>query len=167
MTTLEHGFIFRDFKRDDAIDVRRIVTSVLREYGLSPECGGIDADLDDIQGSYIDRGGMFLVIESGAAVAGCGGLYPLDTDEAEIRKMYLLPDARGHGLGRQLLQQLLDGARAGGFRRVTLETASVLKEAIGLYQSFGFRKVRREHYAGRCDQAYALNLEDGRTAGSD
>lgn len=166
MAATRPGFTFRDFKRSDGDEVRRVVTSVLREYGLSPDCGGIDADLEDIHGSYIGRGGMFRVIEGGGAVVGCGGLYPLGGNEAEIRKMYLLPDARGQGLGRKLLQQLLDDAKARGFRRVTLETASVLKEAIRLYQSFGFRKVQRQHFASRCDQAFALDLDDAPGAGS-
>ena len=159
-------FHFRIFRNQDTDDVRRIVTTVLREYGLSLDCSGIDADLNDIQGGYIARGGMFLVIESDGALVGCGGLYPMGAGEAEIRKMYLLPGTRGRGLGRKLLLQLLDGGRNGGFRRVTLETASVLKEAIGLYQSFGFRRVQREHHSSRCDQMFALNLDDARGAGS-
>ncbi|MBI2993037.1 MAG: GNAT family N-acetyltransferase [Gammaproteobacteria bacterium] len=153
------AFILRDFRASDAAEVRRIIATVLGEYGLAPECGGVDADLEDIRGSYIARGGVFRIVEDGhGAIVGCGGLFPLDAEEAEIRKMYFLPTARGHGLGRQLLRELIEAARSGGYRRLVLETASVLKEAIALYRSFGFRPAMRRHLASRCDQAYALEL---------
>jgi putative acetyltransferase len=72
--------------------------------------------------------------------------------------MYLLPGARGRGLGRRLLRELVEGARDRRVKRVVLETASVLREAIVLYRASGFVPVRREHLARRCDQAYVLDL---------
>jgi len=89
-------FALRDYRPGDEPEVRRIVTTVLTEYGLAPECGGVDADLEDIHASYIARGGAFRILEDGhGAIVGCGGLFPLDAEEAEIRKMYFLPAARG------------------------------------------------------------------------
>ena len=77
--------------------------------------------------------------------------------------MYFLKQARGRGLGRRLLQDLIEAARARGYKRVTLETASVLKEAITLYRSVGFSPMTRCDLSSRCDQAYVLEL----TAGAD
>ena len=151
---------FRDALPGDEPAIRAVVWSVLAEYGLTPDPGGTDSDLDDVERSYAKRGGTFrvLVSETGEVV-GCGGLYPLDATEAEIRKMYFRPDARGRGHGRALLRDLLDHARRSAFRRVVLETASVLREAIALYRKFGFVPITREHLARRCDQAFALDLE--------
>lgn len=90
---------------------------------------------------------------------GCGGLFPIDDREAEIRRMYLLPEARGVGIGRKLLEELISIAREQRFERVVLETASVLKEATSLYRKRGFVPVARRSTALRkCDQAYALEL---------
>jgi len=72
--------------------------------------------------------------------------------------MYLLPEARGHGLGGRMLRRAIAFARGRGFRRVELETASELKEAIALYAGAGFQPMRRAHLAARCDQAFALDL---------
>jgi putative acetyltransferase len=150
---------FRDAAPGDEPAVRAVVYSTLREYGLAPDPATIDADLEDIARSYLDRGGAFRVLVSPAGeIVGCGGLYPLDDEEAEIRKMYLRPEARGQGLGRVLFRDLLQHARERRFERVVLETASVLKEAIALYRSHGFVPVRRAHMARRCDQAYVLDL---------
>jgi putative acetyltransferase len=132
---------------------------VLAEYGLSPDPDGTDADLADLEGSYWERGGVFLVVLSNEeSIIGCAGLFPLSSAEAEVRKMYLLPAARGKGLGGLLLERLIAEARRLGYRSVVLETASVLREAIALYRSFGFSPTRRDHLSSRCDQAWELSL---------
>lgn len=152
-------FEFREATAGDGPAIRAVVFSVLDEYGLRPDTAGTDRDLEDIASSYVARGGCFqVVVAKTGEVVGCGGLYPLDAGDAEIRKMYLLPVARGLGLGRALLKFLILAARERGFERVLVETASVLKEAISLYRANGFVPVTREHLARRCDQAYVLHL---------
>jgi putative acetyltransferase len=153
------SFQLRDASPQDGNAIRNVVSLVLGEYGLRSDLADTDADLLDIQASYTKRGGVFRVLTSEEGViVGCGGLYPLANSEAEIRKMYVLPSARGKGYGRQLLNDLLAEAKQRGHRRVVLETASVLKEAIALYRSAGFKPYDREHLARRCDQAMALDL---------
>src|SRR5712664_3593546 len=109
----------RDAVAGDEASIRRVVDTVLFEYGFAPEPGGIDADLEDVVGQYHDRGGLFRVlVDDVGDIGGCRGLDPPDAADAEIRKMYSLPPARGLGYGRQLLGDLIAHARAGGFRRV-------------------------------------------------
>ena len=134
--------------------------SVLAEYGLEPDPDGTDADLADLEGHYWKNGGAFLVVLSPeGAVVGCAGLLRMSPAEAELRKMYLLPAARGHGVGRLLLRRLIADARRLGYRRVVLETTSVLTEAIQLYRSAGFSPMSRDHLSARCDQAWKLSLQ--------
>lgn len=143
----------------DSDAVRSLVFAVLVEYGLKPDPGCTDADLDDIEQSYLARGGVFHVLEAqNGSIVGSYGLYPTEAGVCELRKMYLHRDYRGKGLGRRLLEGALAHARQSGFRRITLETASVLKEAIGLYESYGFKPVKTDHLSCRCDQAYAFDL---------
>ena len=72
--------------------------------------------------------------------------------------MYLLPDARGQGVGKALLMDLIDRAKERGALVISLETASALKEAIELYRKFGFVPSARERSVSRCDQAWELRL---------
>lgn len=156
---MEQELSFRDARKGDEAAVQALVASVLNEYRLAPDPGATDADLADLKASYFDRGGVFRVLVTGeGAIVGCGGLYPLADGDFEIRKMYFVPRVRGRGHGRRLLEDLIEGARQRGCERVVLETASVLKEAIALYRSFGFKPFAREHLACRCDQAMALEL---------
>ena len=152
-------YSFRHARSEDSGPAAALVESVLREYGLAFEADDTDADLNDLQASYEGRGGAFYVVESSAgAIVGCGGLFPINTNTVELRKMYLLPEARGRGLGKELLKRLLADARRLGYKRVILETNSLLQEAIALYRRFGFMPVDRPHVANRCDQTWELRL---------
>jgi putative acetyltransferase len=143
----------------DGTAVRELVFGVLREYGLKPDPADTDADLNDLEASYPARGGLFDVLEtSDGRIVGSVGVYPLGPGVCELRKMYLSPPARGRGQGKRLLDHALAAARAKGFRRVVLETASVLKEAIALYRRYGFKPHQAEHVSSRCDQTYSLDL---------
>ena len=148
----------REAVNQDKDAVRRIVFEVLTEYGLKPDPADTDADLEDLELSYFRRGGVFYVLEDSGRIVGCGGLYRLDSGELEIRKMYLLPEARGHGEGRRLLEKLLEDARDSKASRVVLETATVLVEAVALYERYGFQRIENRSLSSRCDQAYALDL---------
>jgi N-acetylglutamate synthase-like GNAT family acetyltransferase len=150
---------FRAATSADGPAVRALVTRVLAEYGLTPEPGGVDRDLDDIEAAYHARGGAFQVVESAGQIVGATGLYPMREGVVELRKMYLAPEVRSRGLGRRLLEWALAEARRMGFRRVELETATRLTEALALYRRYGFREVEADHVAARCDLAMALDLE--------
>ena len=78
----------------------------------------------------------------GADVA-CGGVCRHDAETAEIRRMYVVPAARGRGYSRLVLGALEDEARALGYKRVRLETGVRQDAAIGLYRSAGFGPIDR------------------------
>lgn len=147
----------------DGRAVRELVFGVLREYGLAPDPDATDADLADIDGFYHARGGRFdVLVDASGAVLGSVGLYPVDASTVELRKMYLHRSVRGQGQGQRLLNHALGEARRLGFSRMTLETASVLKQAIALYQRYGFRPCQACHRSARCDQTYFLDLTPAR-----
>ena len=73
--------------------------------------------------------------------------------------MYFDPSIRGRGLGKQMLKEMIEKAKILGYLRVYLETASVLAQAVHLYESEGFQPVEVKH-TPRCDQAYVLELSD-------
>jgi GNAT superfamily N-acetyltransferase len=154
------GVDLRAATNGDADEVRRLVFAVLEEYGLRGDPEGTDSDLDDVEGNYARAGGLFdVAVDDAGRIVGTVGLFPLREGVCELRKMYLLPEVRGKGLGRRLLDHALARARALGFRRVELETAGVLVEAIRLYERAGFRPIPSDHLASRCDRAFALDLE--------
>ncbi len=160
MTTIPaaNALPIRPAKNRDAPAIKELVFSVLREYDLEPDPRGTDADLDDIDAHYFAQGGWFGVLVIDGNIVACVGVYRHNSSTCELRKMYCLPAYRGRGYGQQLLDHALAEAKALKFKRVVLETASALKEAIVLYQRYGFTPYEPDHMAERCDQAFELYL---------
>lgn len=151
----------RPATNDDCAGVQKLVFGVLGEYGLTAETGGTDADIADIEAHYIKRGGAFEVVEDASGnLLGTIGLYPLDAETVELRKMYFAPELRGRGVGKLMLERMIEKARALGFKRIFLETASVLKEAAALYEKYGFKPTTDGIHSARCDAAYFLELNN-------
>ena len=156
---MDARFKLREASNTDVETVKALVFSVLEEYGIPRGDGSTDADLDDIEASYTRNGGYFTVVEEGGRIVASMGVLRRSEDTCELRKMYALPAARGRGLGRYLLELALVKARELGFRRMVLETASPLQEAIALYKKYGFQEYQPDRIADRCDQAYELPLD--------
>jgi GNAT superfamily N-acetyltransferase len=91
---------------------------------------------------FVEPDGVFLVVrdEGGRAVA-CGGIARFDAARAELKRMYVVPEARGLGLGRRLLVELESEALRLGYTGVVLETGDRQAEALGLYRSAGYERI--------------------------
>ncbi len=159
MHTLYRDFLLRDWHPVDRATAAKIIGSVLAEYGLAWEPDGADRDVLHVETCYQAVGGEFWVIEQQGKLVGTGAYYPIQRGEkaVEIRKMYLLPEARGQGLGRFLLQALESAAIARDFAQVWIETVSVLAEAVTLYERNGYQPATGVE-TERCDRVYVKIL---------
>ncbi len=158
MQMLFRGFLIRDWAVGDRTPAANVIKTVLAEYGLGWEvnCGDCsDQDAVEVEKYYWQAGGEFWVIEQAGQIVGTGGYHPISRgrNAVEIRKMYLLPEARGLGLGRFLLAQLEQAAAQRGFEEAWVETATVLKEAVILYEKNGYVPESGVETV-RCDRVY-------------
>lgn len=153
------GIVIRPATNADCERIINLVSTVLAEFQLPFDLDSKDADLKDIESSYFAAGGIFEVIEGEhGKLLGTYGLFPLNDKQCELRKMYFLPEIRGLGLGKQVLERAIEHARRLGFSAIVLETISVLKRAIYLYTRFGFVPTTMDHPNARVDQRYILEL---------
>jgi GNAT superfamily N-acetyltransferase len=90
---------------------------------------------------FDDPEGEFLVAWDGAVAVGCGGVRRVNGDTAEIKRMYVVPAARGRGISSAILRALEEAARRLGFRTLILETGVNQPEAMALYQRAGYSPV--------------------------
>jgi putative acetyltransferase len=86
--------------------------------------------------------GTFVIARADGRAVGCGALRKLDGTTAEVKRMYVEPELRGHGVAKQILEHLEEAAREMGVHRLVLETGIYQAEAIGLYHGAGFEPVR-------------------------
>ena len=130
--------------RDDA-RVAEIIRAVMPEFGATG-CGFAinDPEVDWMSRAYARPRCAYFVVEDGGEVLGGGGIAPHDggdADTCELRKMYFLPQARGHGAGAAMMERCLEAARELGFSQCYLETLSGMDAAMKLYERSGFRRI--------------------------
>ena len=126
----------------DHPEAARLIGALNAELDASyPEEGAnhFRLDPDEVSG---DRG-VFLVGYRGEEPIACGAIRRLNRDEAEIKRMYVAPVARGSGLGRRTLEALEQHARELGVKRIVLETGQRQVEALALYEAAGFVQIPR------------------------
>lgn len=151
------SFLIRDWQTKDRSHAAEVIRSVLAEYGLGWEPDGADIDVVEVEQHY--RQGEFWVVEHQGSVVGTAAYYPVPRGEqaVEIRKMYLQPQIRGQGLGRFLLQSLETRIAEQGYQQIWVETASVLAEAVQLYEASGYETATGVETL-RCDRIYTKFL---------
>jgi putative acetyltransferase len=152
-------FLIRPWQPADRQAVARVVGSVLQEYGLGWEPELADRDVLEIEKYYLASKGEFWTIEKQGEIVGSGGYYPIErgSQAVEIRKMYLLSDCRSQGLGRFLLNELEKSIQQKNYQEIWVETASILAEAVQLYESSGYLPATGVETA-RCDRVYVKYL---------
>lgn len=150
-------FKIRRAQRSDTSQIKKIIFKVLKEYGLKSDEQGKDSDLNDIDKYYLNSGGFFGVVEDrNKNIIGAFGLYRLSDQVYELRKMYLLKEAREMGCGKMILNFAVQMAKESNINLIQLETISTLKEAIALYKKFGFKETKPEQINDRVNQAFEL-----------
>jgi len=104
---------------------------------------GFAEELATLPGAYAPPRGMLMLAGPPDAAIGCIALRPLAADNAssaaaEVKRLYVRPVARGTGVGRRLVQTVIDGARAIGYGELKLDTLDRMAEARSLYAKLGF-----------------------------
>jgi len=101
-----------------------------------------DQELATLPGKYAPPQGGLWLARVGGGLAGVVGLRPLDEDVCELKRLWVRPAFRGHGLGRRLTETAIAAARATGYSAIRLDTIGrLMQEARALYESLGFHET--------------------------
>jgi putative acetyltransferase len=105
------------------------------------EASGKFADMDNVELHYFQNNGQFLVATDGDQIVGSGALRKLDLETAELKRMWLLPEFHGKGIGYTLFSRLRDFAHSQGYQRIRLQTSPEQTRALAFYRRLGFREI--------------------------
>ncbi|MEQ1676559.1 MAG: GNAT family N-acetyltransferase [Chitinophagaceae bacterium] len=134
--------IIRPILKADNPRIATIIRDTLTEFGANhPGTVYYDSTTDALFELFQKEKAAYNIAELDGKVVGGGGIYPTDglpADTCELVKMYLLPEARGTGLGRKLIERSIETAKANGFKKMYLETMPELNQALKVYARFGF-----------------------------
>lgn len=136
--------VIRNIKEEDNKALANIIRRTLEEFGANhPGTVYYDDEINYLSEIFkADKSTYFVVWDDeNNKVLGGGGIYPtkgLPQDTAELVKLYLLPETRGKGIGKQLIDKCLNYAKETGYSKVYLESMDELSGAVGLYERMGF-----------------------------
>ena len=152
-------FKIRNWQTSDRHEAAQVIKDVLQEYGLPWQPEAADRDVIEVESAYLETGGEFWVVKLNSTIVGTAAYQPIARGQnaVEIRKMYLLPGVRGKGLGKYLLKQLESAIAALDYQQIWIETASVLTEAVKLYEHNDYQPATGVE-TDRCDLVYIKKL---------
>lgn len=134
--------VIRPIQPSDNEILAVIIRNTLKEFGANhPGTVYFDDSTDHLYEVFRVDCSHYFVAKLDGRIVGGGGIFPtsgLPEDTCELVKMYLLPEARGIGLGRSILEKCLESARKFGFSRIYLETMPELNLALKTYEKMGF-----------------------------
>jgi putative acetyltransferase len=127
---------------DQVISARQLFNEYAAGLEFSLCFQNFDQEIAELPGKYSPPSGRLLLAFIGERMAGCIGLRKLDEETCEMKRLFLRPEFRGKGLGRELVSAVLHEARMIGYTRMRLDTLpGKMDSAISLYRAIGFRDI--------------------------
>jgi putative acetyltransferase len=122
-----------------------VVEWLFREYvaSLAEDISfqNVDDELSRLPGKYARPGGVVLIAWDGSEPAGAIAYRMVEPGVCEMKRLYVRPAFRGRDIGRELANELIEDARARGYRTMLLDTLASMSEARALYRDLGFSAV--------------------------
>ncbi len=137
----------REIRQEDNLAIEQVIKAIFHEFDL-PLVGTAyeDEETPRMYESYQQENEIYFVLEENGQVYGGGGIKPLrdyGADVCELQKMYFSPEIRGKGYGKLMFDRCLQAAKDLGYKKCYLESASVLKAAIHIYEKNGFEHLEK------------------------
>ncbi|NOT25232.1 MAG: GNAT family N-acetyltransferase [Acidobacteria bacterium] len=130
----------------DVAEIRVLFEEYAQSLGIDLGFQDFENELASLPGVYSPPSGCLLLAANNMRSVGCIGVRQLDTYVCEMKRLYVRPDARGHGLGRRLAAAAIAFGQTAGYHAMRLDTLSTMAAARELYRQLGFRDVAPYRY---------------------
>ncbi len=137
----------RPIEQKDNINIAKVIRGALEEFGANkPGTVYFDPTTDALFELFNTPGSYYYIATIDNKVVGGAGIFPtenLPKGTCELVKLYLHKDARGTGLGKQLLNTAMQWAKENGYTQVYLESMPELSKAVTIYKNVGFQRINQ------------------------
>lgn len=135
-----------DFQQAESLEQIAAVRELFLEYAQSLNFSlcfqSFEQELAGLPGDYAPPHGRLVLATSRHRPAGCVALHKTAPEICEMKRLYVRPEFRGTGLGRQLAEHIIAEARNIGYHRIRLDTVEpVMQTAVALYRRLGFQEI--------------------------
>ena len=129
----------------DLLQTKEIFLAYAKAINIDLCFQDFDTELANLPGDYSPPRGALLLAWVDHKLAGCCALRPIDSSDyanaAEMKRLFVRPEFRGLGLGRQLAESIIDAARLSGYDSVLLDTLDDMEIARAMYEDLGFKEI--------------------------
>lgn len=156
---------YRLIEPTDNIEIARVIRGALEEFGVNqPGTVYTDPTTDHLYELFRQEKSIYWIAEDNAQIIGGCGIFPtegLPEGYGELVKLYLHRDARGQGIGKELMLKSIQSAKEMGYTHLYLESLPELNQAVDLYKKVGFQLLPNRmgdsgHFA--CDLWMVLEI---------
>jgi ribosomal protein S18 acetylase RimI-like enzyme len=148
----------RTAERDDMDAVRRLFVEYAESLDFDLCFQDFENELDALPGPYAEPDGTILVAEEDDETIGVVAIKPLGTDDdrlvCEMKRLYVEPEYRGRGIGRELASAIVDEAQKRDYEVMRLDTVATMHAARSVYRSLGFEKTTPYYHNPLDDVVY-------------
>ena len=132
--------------KDHYQSVHELFIQYAESLGFDLEFQGFSRELAGLPGDYASPGGCILLAEVGGGFTGCVALRPLQDKICEMKRLYVIPEYQGRGIGGAVANSVISEARKKGYQKMRLDTIESMKAAQSLYFSLGFKTIEAYCY---------------------
>ena len=133
--------LIQPVKPADWEEVRDLFREYWSSFGFSPCFQNFEAEVAGLPGAYAQPGGALAVAHMDGQPAGCAAFRRFDPDRAEAKRLFVRPQFRGQGVGRELLAWVIAEARRLGYRELVGDTVPEMTQALAMYDRMGFERT--------------------------
>ena len=137
--------VIREIQSQDNAQIEQVIRACFHEFKIPLEgTAYTDSETSSMYEAYQNDNTVYYVIDNKGEILGGAGIQPLkdfETEICELNKMYFSPKIRSKGYGKQMFESCLKAAKDLGYKKCYIESATQLKAAIHIYESYGFKHL--------------------------
>jgi ribosomal protein S18 acetylase RimI-like enzyme len=153
---MRESILYKKLTDGDEVEMaRELVAEYTKWLNVDLSFQNIDKELSGFPGEYSDPGGTFIIAKDNDSVVGCVGLKKLDDGVCEMKRLFVNDEYKGRGIGRKLVELVIEEARSRKYRAMRLDSLKKLEAALRIYYENDFHEIA-PYYDNPYDDAIYL-----------